>query len=61
MNKSRKILELSIAFWAGIGLMSIINIWKISNTKQTLPYDWIMFGVSAVAILICATLINIKK
>jgi hypothetical protein len=61
LNKSKIVLELAMSFWIGIGLMSRINVWKIVYTRQTLLYDWIMFGVSVMFIAICAILIKIKK
>jgi len=36
---NKRILELAISFWAGIGFMSIINIIKINYTRQAIPYD----------------------
>jgi hypothetical protein len=62
MNQNKRHLEWGISFWIGVGLMSIINIIKIVYTQQVLPYDWIMFGVSIIFIIICAIyLIIIKK
>jgi hypothetical protein len=61
MMKDKKYFEWAISFWIGIGLMSIINVWKIIYTKQTLSYNWIMFGVSIIFILICVVLIRLKK
>jgi hypothetical protein len=61
INKSKRQLELATSFWIGIGLMSIINIWKITENKHATTYSGIMFGVSIIAIIICAILIKIKK
>jgi hypothetical protein len=41
-----------ISFWVGFGLSSIINIIKTVYTQQALKYDWIMFVVSIVLIII---------
>jgi hypothetical protein len=59
--KNRRQLEWAIAFWIGVGLMSIINVFKLVYTQRAIPYSWIMFGVSIIAIIICAILIKIKK
>ena len=61
INKSKRQLELATSFWIGAGLMSIINVWKVTENKQAITYSWIMFGVSVIAIIICAILIKIKK
>jgi uncharacterized membrane protein len=49
-----------ISFWIGVGLMSIINVWKIIQNNNALLYSWIMFGISVIAIIICAILIKRK-
>ena len=61
INKNKKQLEWAISFWIGIGLMSIINVWKIIQNQHALSYYWIMFGISIIAIITCAILIKIKK
>ncbi len=61
LNKTKRQLELAASFWIGIGLMSLINVWKITENKHAVTYSWIMFGVSVVFITICAILIKIKK
>ena len=61
INKNKRQLELVICFWIGIGLMSIINVWKIIQNQHALSYSWIMFGISIIAVIICAILIKIKK
>ena len=53
-------MEWAIGFWIGIGLMSIINVWKIIHNQQAISYSWIMFCTSIVAIVICVILIKIK-
>lgn len=60
-NQNKRYLEWAISFWIGIGLMSIINVWKIIQNQHALSYSWIMFGISIIAIIICAILIKIKK
>jgi len=59
--KDKRYLEWGISFWMGIGLMSIINVWKIIQNQHALSYSWIMFGISIIAIIICVILIKIKK
>jgi tellurite resistance protein TehA-like permease len=59
--KDKRYLEWAISFWLGIGLMSIINVWKIVENQHALSYSWIMFGISIIAIIICMILIKIKK
>ncbi len=61
INKNKRQLELAIAFWIGVGLMSIINVFKLVYTQRAIPYSWIMFGISIIAIIICVILIKIKK
>ena len=65
MNKQQKRyiwLIIGISFWAGFGLSSIINIIKTVYTRQVLLYDWIMFTVSIIVIIIgLIYLIKIKK
>ena len=61
INKKKRQLEWAISFWIGIGLMSIINVWKITQNQHALPYSWIMFGISIVAIITCVILVKIKK
>ena len=59
-NKSKEVMKWALAFWMGVGLMSIINVWKTIQ-NQTLPYSWIMFFISVIFIIICAILIKMKK
>jgi len=61
INKNKRQLEWAIAFWMGIGLMSIINVWKIIQNQHAVTYSWIMFCTSVVAIVVCVVLIKIKK
>jgi cytochrome c biogenesis protein CcdA len=65
MNKEQKRyygLIIGISFWAGFGLSSIINIIKTVYTQHVLQYDWIMFAVSIILIIIGVIyLIIIKK
>ena len=51
-----------ISFWAGIGFMSIVNIIKTVYNQHALSYDWKMFAVSIVIIIIgVIDLIKIRK
>jgi len=61
IHKSKRILEWALAFWVGIGLMSIIDVWKIMGGRNPIIYSWIMFGVSIVFIIISLILILINK
>jgi hypothetical protein len=61
INKSKRVLEWAMAFWIGVGLMSIINVWKIVSSQHPITYSWIMFGVSVIFIIICLILIKRKK
>jgi hypothetical protein len=60
-NQNKRILELAMCFWIGIGLMSIINVWKIIQNQHALSYSWIMFGISVIFVIICLILIKTKK
>ena len=59
--KNRRQLEWAVSFWIGIGLMSIINVWKVSQNQHAIVYSWIMFGVSIIAIITCFILIRFQK
>jgi len=61
MNKRMRFLEWAISFWVGVGLMSIINIWKISQNRQPLLYSWIMFSISIIFIFICGIYLIVKN
>jgi len=61
IHKNKRQLEWAISFWIGIGLMSIINVWKISQNQHAITYSWIMFCASIVAIVVCVGLIKMKK
>ncbi len=58
---NKRNLELAISFWLGVGLMSIINVWKITQNQHAITYSWIMSGVSVIAIIICVVLLYIVK
>ncbi len=61
MTQNKRYLEWGISFCIGIGLMSIINVWKITPNQNAISYSWIMFGFSIIFIVICLILIKIKK
>jgi hypothetical protein len=61
INKSKRVLEWAVAFWIGVGLMSIINVVKLLYTQSAIAYSWIMFGVSIIFIIICLIIIKTKK
>jgi hypothetical protein len=61
IHQNKKYLELAMSFWTGIGLMSIINVWKISKSQHAITYSEIMFAVSIIFIIVCAILIKIRK
>jgi hypothetical protein len=62
MNKKMRFLQWGLSFWIGVGLMSIINIWKIAQNLDPILYSWIMFFISTVFIIICTIyLIVINK
>jgi hypothetical protein len=53
MKKNKRFLEWAVSFWVGAGLMSIINVWKITQNSQAIRYSWIMFFISIMFIVIC--------
>jgi uncharacterized membrane protein len=53
IGKSKKTLELAMSFWIGVGLMSIINVWKINQGNNAIQYSWIMFGFSVLFVFVC--------
>ena len=61
MHKQKRFWEWAICFWVGAGLMSIINVWKITQSKQALQYSWIMFFISIIFIVICAVYLLVKN
>ena len=56
MKKNKRALELAISFWIGVGLISIIDVWKITQNTNPILYSWIMFFISIVFIVICIIL-----
>ena len=61
ITKTKRVYEWAIAFWIGVGLMSIINVWKIIQGRNPILYSWIMFGISILAVVICILLIRNKR
>lgn len=61
ISQNKTYLKMAISFWAGVGLMSIINVWKITQNQHAISYSKIMFDVSVIFIIICVILIKIKK
>jgi hypothetical protein len=39
-------------FWCGVAVISLINIIKISLSRNSLSYDWWMLGISLVIIAV---------
>ena len=54
-------LIIGISFFAGIGFMSIVNIIKTVYNHHALLYDWIMFVVSIIFIVICLIMMHLIK
>jgi predicted membrane channel-forming protein YqfA (hemolysin III family) len=52
-DKNIKIMEWAMSFWMGVGLMSLINVWKMTQGKDPALYSWVMAGISAVFIAGC--------
>ncbi|HVT86140.1 MAG TPA: hypothetical protein VHD35_13130 [Chitinophagaceae bacterium] len=52
-NKRKLYLQMGMSFWIGVGLMSIINIWKITYGNHPIRYSWIMFSSSVFFVLVC--------
>ena len=61
IHRNKNYLEWGMSFWMGVGLMSIINVWKITQTQHALSYSWIMFGISVIFVIICLILLKTKK
>ena len=53
MNKKMRYLEWALSFWVGAGLISIVNVWKITQNSQAIHYSWVMFFISIIFIIIC--------
>lgn len=60
-KKKKRYLEWAISFWIGVGLMSIINVWKLNGNRNPILYSWIMFGISILFLIICAILLIKEK
>ena len=60
-NKTERQLRvcIGIAFWGGIGLMSLINALQLTNGSP-IRYGWAMFGISIVFIIM-GLIILIKR
>jgi hypothetical protein len=59
MNDRQLKVCIGIAFWGGMGLMSLINALRMTNGYPIL-YNWIMLGVSVV-LMIMGIIILIKR
>ena len=46
-------LLIAMSFFTGIGFMSIVNIIKTVFNQHPIEYDWIMFVVSIIIIVVC--------
>ncbi|MDR3652758.1 MAG: hypothetical protein P4L34_07295 [Paludibacter sp.] len=57
MRKSDKHF-IGIGFWAGGGVFSIINIFKILTHANILSYDYIMTGIAVIFILLSLILLR---
>jgi hypothetical protein len=53
LNKRKTNLQLAMSFWIGVGLMSIINVWKITQGNNAILYSRIMTGVSVIFLITC--------
>lgn len=60
-GKNKRALEWAVAFWLGVGLMSIINVWKITQNKNAINYSWIMFGVSIFFLIVCSVYLFVVR
>ena len=60
IHKNKRYLGWAISFWLGVGLMSIINVWKIIQSYNAVQYSWIMFGFS-IAFIIISIILLIKR
>jgi heme/copper-type cytochrome/quinol oxidase subunit 2 len=61
MKKKLRFLEWALSFWIGIGLMSIINVWKITQNQQAIRYSWIMFFISVIFVVICTIYLLVRN
>ena len=43
---------LGVGFWIGIGVMALLNLYKIYFQQNLYNYDWIMFGVSIIIVVV---------
>jgi hypothetical protein len=61
MKMEKRYAEWAVSFWIGMGLMSLINVWKLGQGRNPLLYSWIMFGVSVIMIIAGLIFIKWKK
>ena len=59
--KTKRQLEWATSFFIGMGLMNILDIYKISQDQNALNYNWIMLGFSIIFLIICAILLFGKR
>lgn len=57
----KKYFEWAISFWIGIGITSIVNVWKITQNQNAVRYPWIMFSLAIVFISISIFLYKREK
>jgi hypothetical protein len=43
---------LGVGFWIGVGVMALLNLYKIYFQQNLYNYDWIMFGVSIIIVIV---------
>lgn len=59
--RTRKALEIGLGFWIGVFLMSIFNIWKITQGAHPLTYSWIMTTVAVLFVALCIFLLVSRR
>ncbi|HTY15394.1 MAG TPA: hypothetical protein VMC42_06775 [Methanoregulaceae archaeon] len=52
IRKKLAAFYLGVGFWIGVGVMALLNLYKIYFRQNQYNYDWIMFGVSVVIVIV---------
>ena len=52
IKKNLVAFYLGVGFWIGVGVMALLNLYKIYFHQNQYNYDWIMLGVSIIIIIV---------
>ena len=52
IRKKPVIFYLGVGFWIGMGVMALLNLYKIYFNQNQYDYNWIMLGISIVIVIV---------